>query len=326
MRVAISERGAALVSWWAPDRDGQLADVLLGYPEADAGPSPSYARNDGYFGAVVGRWANRIAGAAFTLDGVRYLVDCNSGRNHLHGGASGFHLAHWHTNRDGDRLRLRLRSADGDAGFPGNLEVEVCYRLFDDGRLVIDYAARSDAPTPINLTSHPYFNLNGGSAGIGDHLLAIDADCYLTVDQHLIPVGMALVAGTAFDFRQPAAIGAHLAWPDAQLVLAGGFDHCYCLRPLADAKTLREVARVHDPGSGRRLSVATTEAGLQFYSGNFLQGVQGRADGPYAIHDGFCLEAQVYPDQINGPDAELAVLRPGQIYHQRTVYRIDVAA
>jgi aldose 1-epimerase len=142
------------------------------------------------------------------------------------------------------------------------------------------------------------------------------------VDEHLIPVGVAQVDGTAFDFRQPAMIGARLGWLDAQLALAGGFDHCYCLRP--QRGVLREVARVLDPGSGRRLSVATTEAGLQFYSGNFLTGVQGRAAHPYAAHDGFCLEAQAYPDQINEPDAEFAVLRPGQIYRQRTVYQLDV--
>lgn len=316
MRVTISEHGAALVSWWAPDRYGRVADVLLGYADPDA-----YASNTAYFGAVVGRWANRIGGARFALDGTEYLLDRNDGSNHLHGGSAGFHRAHWRAQADHDSVRLRLTSAAGDAGFPGNVQVEVCYRLHDDGRLVIDYEASADAPTPLNLTLHPYFNLNGGSGGIGDHLLTIDADYYLKIDEHLIPVERAAVAGSAFDFRQPAPIGPRLAWPDPQLALAGGFDHCYCLQ--GDG-SLRTVARVCDPGSGRRLSVATTEAGLQFYSGNFLGGVPGRNPRPYAMHDGFCLEAQAYPNQINGPDFEAVVLRPGQVYRQSTVYKLDL--
>ncbi|WP_394779056.1 aldose epimerase family protein [Undibacterium sp.] len=330
MRVTISDRGATLISWWAPDRYGKVADILLGYPDCEA-----YQSNSPYFGGLIGRWGNRIADGRFTLDGADYVVDRNDGTNHLHGGDAGFHLAPWQASIEPEGLRLTLKSAEGDAGYPGNVHVSVLYKLDDEGRLSIDYRATSDAPTPLNLTSHGYFNLNGGAADICDHILAIDADQYLQVDARLIPVDVATVAGSAFDFRQPAPIGPRLAWPDPQLKVAGGFDHCYCLRPQhssphepgqsRNVQPLREVATVYDPGSGRQLSVSTTEHGLQFYSGNFLAGVQGRGTGAYAKHDGFCLEAQAYPNQINGPDSEAVILRPGQEYHQITSYQLTVS-
>ncbi|AEK62982.1 aldose epimerase family protein [Collimonas fungivorans] len=329
MRVLISDRGATLVSWWAPDRYGRVADILLGYPDEDG-----YQANPSYFGSLVGRWGNRIAKGRFTVDGAEYLVDRNNGNNHLHGGDTGFHLAQWRAEPGPDGLRLTLESPDGDGGYPGHVQASVLYSLDDNGRLSIDYSATSDAPTPLNLTSHGYFNLNGGSSDIYDHILAIAADQYLQIDGQLIPTGAADVAGSALDFRQPAPIGPRLAWPDTQLKLAGGFDHCYCLRPQdgaahvpgqgRSAQPLRDVATVYDPGSGRQLSVATTENGLQFYSGNFLEGIQGRGAKPYAIHDGFCLEAQAYPDQINSADAEAVILRPGQVYRQTTTYQISV--
>lgn len=327
MRVVISDRGATLISWWAPDRYGRQSDILLGYPD-----SSGYLSNAPYFGGVIGRWGNRIANGKFTLDGVDYQVDQNEGRHHLHGGGGGFHLLPWQVQADPEGLRMTLASPHGAAGFPGNVLTSVLYRLDDAGQLSIDYTATTDAPTPLNLTSHGYFNLNGGSSDIGDHILHIDADHYLQVDGSLIPEKRADVAGSAFDFRQPAPIGPRLSWPDQQLRTAGGFDHCYCLRP-ASAETaqtgrnpqpLRAVASVYDPGSGRELTVATTEAGLQFYSGNFLQGVQGRAPQSYAVHDGFCLEAQAYPDQVNSPAREAATLRPGQVYRQTTVYKLAV--
>ena len=317
MRVTISARGGTLRSWHAPDRYGKVADVLLGFPDAQG-----YAGNAPYFGALVGRCANRIAGAGFTLDGAAYRLDRNDGANHLHGGASGFHLAQWQVEPEDGGLLLRHAAPDGDGGYPGNLQVQVRYRLDDDGSLSIAYEARADAPTPVNLTSHGYFNLNGGASGIGDHLLRIAADSYLPIDAECIPYGREEpVAGSAFDFRQAAPIGPRLGWPEPQLAQFNGFDHCYCVGP---AGALREVAWVGDPASGRELTVATTEAGLQFYSGNFLAGVQGRGAAPYAIHDGFCLEAQSYPNQINGPHAEAVVLRPGRVYRQTTVYRLGV--
>ncbi|MES3021403.1 MAG: aldose epimerase family protein [Pseudomonadota bacterium] len=323
MCLTISERGATLVSWLAPDRYGKLADVLLGYPDA-----PGYANDSHYFGAVIGRWANRIAGGRFMLDGQPMQAAVNDRGNHLHGGQEGFHRARWQATTSGQGVSLRLSSPQGQGGFPGNVNVEVHYRLDDEGRLTIEYEAVSDAPTPINLTAHPYFNLNGGSAGVGDHMLQIDADFYLEVDEGGIPVDIASVAGTPFDFRQPAAIGPRLGWPDPQIAMAGGFDHCYCIGSPTPGRAgpLREVARVYDPGSGRTLQVSTTEHGLQFYSGNKLGGVQGRADRPYASYDGFCLEAQAYPDQINGEHAAAVILRPGEVYRQTTHYRLSLQA
>ena len=321
MALTISERGAALVSWYAPDRYGKVADVLLGYPDP-----VTYRDNAVYFGAVIGRWANRIAQGRFVLDGRAVQTAVNDRGNHLHGGSDGFHRAHWHATTSPQAVSLRLASPDGDAGFPGNVDVQVQYHLDDDGALTIEYEAVCDAPTPINLSAHPYFNLNGGSADVGDHMLQIDADYFMETDQGGIPVGMSPVSGTPFDFRQPAAIGPRLGWPDSQIRLAGGFDHCYCIDTDAKGRAgpLREVARVYDPGSGRTLQVSTTEAGLQFYSGNYLAGVQGRAARPYARHDGFCLEAHAYPDQLNGEHAAAVILRPGQVYRQTTVYRLAV--
>jgi aldose 1-epimerase len=321
MCVTISERGAALVSWWAPDRYGRMADVLLGYPDAQG-----YADNRVYFGAVVGRWANRIAHGRFLLDGSPVQVAVNDRGNHLHGGPDGFHTARWQGAPSNGGMSFWLASPDGHGGFPGNVNVEVHYQLDDDGRLIIEYQAMSDAPTPINLTAHPYFNLNGGIADVGDHMLQIDADHYLEIDRTGIPVGVAGVSGTPFDFREPAAIGPRLRWPDSQIRLTGGFDHCYCIKDRTDGRpgALREVARVYDPGSGRRLQVSTTEAGLQFYSGNALDGVQGRGARSYVRHDGFCLEANAYPDQVNTDHAAAVILRPGQMYRQTTIYRLSL--
>jgi aldose 1-epimerase len=321
MVLTISERGAAMVSWSAPDRYGRMADVLLGY-----GDALGYADNPAYFGAVIGRWANRIAQGRFRLAGETVQADVNDRGQHLHGGPAGFHRALWQAQAENGGLTLRLASPDGEGGFPGNLEVQVHYRLADDGSLRIDYEAVADAPTPVNLTVHPYFNLNGGSTDVGDHMLQIDADYYLATDPADIPINRVPVGGTAFDFRQPAAIGPRLAWPDPQLRQAGGFNHCYCVGQDAWGRqsALREVARVYDPGSGRQLQVSTTEVGLQFYTGNALDGVQGRGDRPYGRHDGFCLEAHAFPDQVNGPHAAAVILLPGQVYRQTTVYRLGL--
>jgi aldose 1-epimerase len=319
MSVTISERGASLVSWLSPDRYGRMADILLGYPDAIG-----YRDNQVYFGSVIGRWANRIAQGRFMLDGKPVQTAVNDRGNHLHGGPGGFHTVRWQGAASNRSVSLRLTSRAGDGGFPGNVDVLVHYRLEDDGSLAIEYEAECDEPTPVNLTAHPYFNLNGGSADVGDHMLEIDADHYLQIDAGGIPTGVAAVGGTPFDFRQPAAIGPRLRWPNGQIRLAGGFDHCYCIKGRADGRQgpLREVARVYDPGSGRRLHVSTTEAGLQFYSGNSLEGVQGRHSRPYTRHDGFCLEANAFPDQLNSEHAAAVILRPGEIYRQTTIYRL----
>jgi len=250
----------------------------------------------------------------------------NDRGNHLHGGPHGFFQAHWQASQTAQGLTLRLRSPNGDAGFAGNLDVQVHYQLLDDGSLKIDYEAVTDAPTALNLTAHPYFNLNGGSAGIGEHLLQINADYYMQMDDSGIAANITNVEGSVFDFRKPVSIGWRLTQADAQLQMAGGFDHFYCTRlpGQGSGAGLREVARVVDLASGRQLQVSSTEAGLQFYSGNGLGGVPGKGGHVYQAYDGFCLEAHACPDQINGPYAAEVILRPGRTYRQTTVYRLSI--
>ncbi|GAB7537695.1 aldose epimerase family protein [Burkholderia sp. 3C] len=315
MRVAISDLGATLVSWQTPDRGGRLGEILLGFDAPGA-----YLDSHAYLGALVGRCANRIAGARFTLDGIDHTLDRNDGEQCLHGGLNGFHRALWDTDMLDDALVMRLVSPEGDGGFPGNVEVQVRYALDDDGTLSIGYEARSDAPTPLQLTSHPYFNLSGRAhADIDGHVLTIDADQYLEVDARMIPTRLASVAGTAFDFRQSAPLGARLGWPHAQLALAGGFDHCFALREAhVGSGGVRAVARVYDPGSGRELTVLTDQPGLQLYTGNALAGA-------HAPRSALCLEAGAFPNQVNSEAAEAVVLRPGQVYRQETRYRVAVA-
>lgn len=315
-QVDISDLGATLLSWQSPDRHGRLGEVVLGHPTAQ-----HYLDSNAYMGAVVGRWANRIRGGRFRLDGIDYKVDRNDGGNHLHGGHDGFHRHRWDADTDGDDLVLRLVSPEGDGGFPGELRVDLRVRLEDDGTLDLRYEATSDAPTPLSLTAHPYFNLNDRRPDIRDHVIRIDADEFLAIDAGAIPVGRQHVAGTAFDFREPAPIGSRLHWPDPQLRLVGGFDHCYV--PRGPAGTLRTVAVVTEPSSGRRLTIDTDRPGLQFYSGQKLTGQTGRHGDTYGPFAGFALEAQAFPDQVNGPDADGAILRPGVVWRQHTRYRVD---
>jgi aldose 1-epimerase len=287
MRVTVSEHGAALVSWWAPDRYGRMADVLLGYPEQQ-----DYAGNAACLGAVV----ERARGAD--------------------GGAPRLHAAHWRGALEDGGAGLRLRPA-------AKTGIEVRYALTDDGCLSIDLRAVAAAPALANLSSHACFNLNGGRADVGDHMLQIDADRYLEIEAE----GRwrsAAVSGTPFDFRRPAAIGPRLRWPHAQIGLAGGFDHCYCLGAGSAAGLVRQVATIHDPGSGRRLQVSTSGAGLRFYSGNRLGGVAGRGPGLYARHAGFCLEAGIFSGQDDPCRGAGPVLRSGDVYRQTTIYRLSL--
>ncbi|QWT18937.1 galactose mutarotase [Bacillus sp. NP157] len=318
-QVDISDLGGTLLAWQAPDRQGRLGEVLLGHAEAS-----QYLASDAFMGGIVGRWANRIRDGRFQLDGIDYKVDRNDGPNHLHGGHDGFHRQRWDVEAEGETLVLRLVSPEGDGGFPGEVSVELRASLGDDGTLDLQYEAGTDAPTPLNLTAHPYFNLNDRRADIRDHLIRIDADAFLATDAGAIPQGRQPVAGTAFDFREPAPIGSRLHWPDPQLQMAGGFDHCYIPRA-APGQDLRAVAVVTEPSSGRRLTVETDRPGLQFYSGQKLAGQPNRCGGVYAAFAGFALEAQAFPDQVNGPAASEVILRPGEVYRQRTRYRIDVA-
>lgn len=323
MKVAISDLGATLVSWHAPDRAGRLADVLLGHDTP-----ADYRESSTYMGGLIGRWANRIGAARFTLDGIDHALDRNENGNLLHGGASGFHRALWDAEEDQGALLLRLESPEGDAGFPGNVGVQVRYALDDDGTLTIDYRAVADAPTPLNLTSHPYFNLSGEpGADIRGHVLTIDADGFFEVDAQMIPQHLADVSGSAFDFRHGAPLGARLDWPHAQLAHAGGFDHCYVLRDgPARGDAVRTVARVYDPGSGRELTVSTDQRGLQCYTGNGLAGKPGRRGTACVRHAGLCLEAGAFPNQVNmdAPLRDEVIVRPGDAYRQVTQYRIGV--
>jgi aldose 1-epimerase len=324
MKVSISDLGATLVSWHAPDRAGRLGDILLGHDTP-----AEYLASTTYMGGLIGRWANRIAGARFTLDGIEYTLDRNEGDNLLHGGSTGFNRLHWEAAEDNGTLVMRLESPEGDAGFPGHVTVQVRYTLDDDGTLTLAYEAITDAPTPLNLTSHPYFNLSGQAASdVRGHVVSIDAQAFFEVDGAMIPCRRAEVAGNAFDFRQSAPLGARLDWPNTQLALAQGFDHCYVLSEALEAaagtRPVRQVARVYEPGSGRELSVLTDQWGLQFYTGNHLEGEKGRGGLVYSKYAGLCLEAGGFPDQINMADHTQVVLRPGEEYRQVTQYRVGV--
>ncbi len=316
MRLEICNLGASLLSWQVPDRHGRMDEVLLGH-----GDPLAYAQGRGYLGAIVGRWANRIRRGRFELDGVHYQVECNEGLHHLHGGSQGLHQALWQVETEGSGLRLSLEWPASRDGFPGDLQLQLRCALDDEGVLSLDYLAHCNQPTPINLTAHPYFNLGGPHGDIHDHVLQIHAGHYLAVDAGMIPVRRDSVAGTAFDFRQPAPLGSRMDWPDDQLKLAGGFDHCFCLE--AAAGRLRQVASAFHPASGRRLTVSTDQNGLQLYTGQHLACAPDRAGGMHRPFAGLCLEAQAFPDQINSTLAEHCVLRPGQFYRQRTRYRID---
>jgi aldose 1-epimerase len=324
MKVSISDLGATLVSWHAPDRAGRLGDILLGHDTP-----AEYLASTTYMGGLIGRWANRIAGARFTLDGIEYTLDRNEGDNLLHGGSTGFNRLHWEAAEDNGTLVMRLESPEGDAGFPGHVTVQVRYTLDDDGTLTLAYEAITDAPTPLNLTSHPYFNLSGQAASdVRGHVVSIDAQAFFEVDGAMIPCRRAEVAGNAFDFRQSAPLGARLDWPNTQLALAQGFDHCYVLSEALEAaagtRPVRQVARVYEPGSGRELSVLTDQWGLQFYTGNHLEGEKGGGGLVYSKYAGLCLEAGGFPDQINMADHTQVVLRPGEEYRQVTQYRVGV--
>ncbi|MBL9202316.1 MAG: galactose mutarotase [Opitutaceae bacterium] len=326
--VEISDYGGIIVRLLAPDRAGQLADVTLGY-----GDVAGYVRSSPYFGAIVGRVGNRIAGGTFTLDGQTYTLATNNTPGgipcHLHGGVAGFDKKLWAAEplvREGRAaLRLTLTSPAGEEGYPGTLRVEVIYSLTADRGLRIDYSATTDAPTPVSLTNHAYFNLRGeGSGDILGHELTLHAARYTPVNAGLIPTGeLASVAGTPFDFIQPHAIGARIGQKHEQLERGIGYDHNFVL---ADAPRREPVlaARVSEPTTGRVMEVLTTEPGVQFYTGNFLDGtITGKAGKAYAKRDGFCLETQHFPDSVNQPTFPNTILRPGQTYRSATVYRFS---
>lgn len=326
-QVEITNYGGTIVRLLAPDRDGRLADVTLGFDSIEP-----YPKQSPYFGALIGRVGNRIAQSRFTLDGKTYTLARNNTPGGigctLHGGLVGFDKVIWdaeQATRDGQpALRLRYTSKDGEEGFPGKLAVEVVYSLTPDNGLRIDYSATTDRATPVNLTNHAYFNLAGeGSGTILDHVLTVKAKRYTPVDAGLIPTGeIAPVADTPFDFTTPHAIGERVNAKHEQLRFGGGYDHNFALD--SQDGSLALAAEVYEPKSGRRMEVLTTEPGLQFYSGNFLDGTLTGKSGRRYVHRGaFCLETQHYPDSINQPAFPSTVLRPGETYRSTTVYRFS---
>jgi len=320
----VTNFGATLVELHVPDAQGRLADVVLGFDDVSGydQKSPAGAGNQ-YFGCTAGRVANRIARGRFVLDGKPHVLATNNAPNHLHGGDVGFGQRVWkaepRAGADGQALKLRYVSPAGEEGYPGRLTAQVTYTLTPDNELRLDYEATADAPTPVNLTHHSYFNLAGqGQGTILGHLLRIDAERVTAVDDTLIPTGeLASVAGTPLDFRRTARIGLRIDELDG--TATKGYDHNYVLAH-ADGE-LRFACRLEEPESGRALEVHTTEPGLQLYSGNFLSGQKGKGGATYPFRGGLCLEAQHFPDSVNHPDFPDTVLRPGQTYRQTTVYR-----
>jgi aldose 1-epimerase len=323
MEARIINFGGTLVSLKVPDRAGKLADVVLGYDTLE-----EYAAGTNYFGATIGRYGNRIAHGKFTLDGVKYTLAQNNGENSLHGGAKGFNKVVWTakevSSKDGPSLQLNYLSKDGEEGYPGNLSVQVVYTLTDRNELQIDYSATTDKDTVLNLTHHSYFNLRGqGEGDILDHRLTLHADRFTPVDAGLIPTGeLRNVQGTPFDFRTPVAIGARINQDDEQLKLGKGYDHNWVLnRKAGDPLSL--AAKVEEATTGRVMEVWTTEPGIQFYTGNFLDGKSGKGGKVYNARYAFCLETQHFPDSPNHPDFPSTVLKPGAHFHSKTIYRFS---
>jgi aldose 1-epimerase len=311
--------GGIVVSLKVPDREGRLGDVVLGYETL-----AEYIEENPYFGCLVGRYGNRIANGRFTLDGQTYKLAQNNPPNHLHGGWKGFDKVVWkarsYNSPLGPALELNYLSVDGEEGYPGNLNVTAVYTLTEDNALRLDYAAVTDRPTVVNLTHHSYFNLAGRGDILG-HEVMIHADRFTPVDETLIPTGaLAPVEGTPFDFRKPTSIGARIDQDDQQLKFGGGYDHNWVITKPYGQFGLQ--ARVYEPTSGRVMEVHSTEPGLQFYSGNFLDGtLTGKAGWVYEFRHGFCMEPQHFPDSPNQPDFPSTVLRPGETYRNTIVYR-----
>ena len=314
--------GGAVVSLKVPDKQGKLGDVVLGFDSI-----ADYEKHSAFFGALIGRYGNRIAKGKFTLDGREYLLATNNGENHLHGGVRGFDKVVWtakpSTDIRGSNLELTYRSADGEEGYPGTLIVKVVYTLTEDNKLKIIYSATTDKATVVNLTHHSYFNLAGGG-DILDHRLMLNADRYTPTDMGSIPTGMlAAVKDTPFDFTKETSIGARIGQEYEQLKFGRGYDHNWVLS--RKEKGLELAARVYEPTSGRVMEVFTTEPGIQFYSGNFLDGsIPGKGGKSYPFRSGFCLETQHFPDSPNHPNFPSTVLRPGKTYSQTTIYAFSV--
>jgi aldose 1-epimerase len=321
MEMKVITYGGIITSLSAPDRHGNQGNIVLGFDNL-----ADYETKNPYFGAIIGRYGNRIGGAKFSIDGTEYTLAANNGPNSLHGGVKGMDKVVWTAAEaeveNGVGLELSYLSPDGEEGYPGNLSVKVVYTLTEDNELRIEYTATTDQATVVNLTQHSYFNLAGNGAGtIYDHVLQINADQYTPVDETLIPTGENVdVVGTPFDFRNPKTIGAGIRSNDPQVVIGRGYDHNFVLN--SDDGSLSKAAWVYEPTTGRTMEVWTTEPGVQFYTGNFLDGtLVGSSGGMYRQGEGFCLETQHFPDSPNQANFPSTVLQPGDTYQSTTVYR-----
>jgi aldose 1-epimerase len=314
----ISTYGGVVVSLKTPDRSGKVGDVVLGFDDVDGYYANFNGPSDAFFGALIGRYGNRIAHGSFTLDGKKYSLPLNNGENSLHGGTHGFNNVVWKAKQIKNGVELTYLSKDGDAGYPGNLTTTVQYTLVK-GDLRIEYWATTDKDTVLNLTNHAYFNL-AGKGNILDHELTLRASRFTPVDAGLIPTGeLKAVEGTPFDFRKSTAVGARIGADDEQLHRGHGYDHNWVLD--SGGGKLAEAAQVYDPSSGRVMKVLTDQPGVQFYSGNFLDGtIKGKGGMPFELRSALCLETQHFPDSPNHPDFPTTELKPGQRYHTVTVY------
>lgn len=321
--ATVSNYGGTVVSLTMPDRNGQFGDVVLGFKKL-----ADYEKKSPYFGCLVGRYGNRIAKGTFSLDGKTYHLAINNPPNSLHGGLRGFDKVIWGATpmetKEGPALKLTYTSRDGEEGYPGTLSVTATYTLTDRNELRVVFTATTDQKTVVNLTHHSYFNLAGeGNGDILGHVVTLKANRFTPVDKNLIPNGkLESVKGTPFDFRKPTAIGERISQPDQQLQFGGGYDHNWIADKLPGH--LGVVAKVEEPKSGRVMEVLSTEPGVQFYTGNFLDGtLVGKSGKPYAFRNGFCLEPQHYPDSPNHPEFPSVVLKPGQTYKNTIIYRFS---
>lgn len=321
VELAITNYGAKIVSLMVPDRNGKLVDVVTGH----ATLADYLTSEEPYFGAVCGRYANRIAKGKFTLDGTTYTLPVNNGPNSLHGGIEGFNAKVWDIEyRDDRSVQLKYVSADGEEGFPGKLETTVTYRLTDDNEVVILYRAVTDKPTVLNLTNHSYFNLSGaGAPSVADHTLTIHADYYLPTDETAIPYGSPeKVEGTPMDFRTPYPVGARIDEPTDQLIWARGYDHTYILNK--EEGELGFCARCQSPQTGIVMETYTTQPGVQLYTGNWMTGnFEGKNGQRYPARAALCLETQHFPDSPNKPEYPSTVLRPGEVFESQTIYKFS---
>ncbi|MGI9551778.1 MAG: aldose epimerase family protein [Aurantibacter sp.] len=325
VEITLTNFGQRLISLYVPDKNGNFEDVVLGPSNLDG----FMAQGGAFFGAVVGRYGNRIGKGEFELNGVKYTLAKNNGENHLHGGIKGFNAVVWDVDQHSENSIIFSRtSPDMEEGYPGNLQVTVSYRLTDDNELKIDYQASTDKTTIVNLTHHSFFNLAGEASGsIADHVMMINADAFTPVDEGLIPTGeIRKVEGTPFDFRGAKPIGQDIEADDEQIKFGKGYDHNYVLNDEpVNEDGLALAAKVVEPKSGRTMEVYTNEPGVQFYTGNFMDGsYTGKAGKPYVFRGTFCLETQHFPDSPNKPDFPSTVLEPGDIYNSSCTYKFGV--